>query len=275
MDPVHLDANRRMWDERVPLHLPSELYDVEGFLSGASPLRPFEQEELGDVGGRRLAHLQCHFGLDTLSWARKGAIVTGLDFSPAAIEAARTLATTTEIDATFTVGDVLEAATILDGPFDIVYTGTGAICWIDDLARWARQVAALLQPGGTLYLVEFHPLTDIFSDDSLEVTRSYFDGGRPCRDETSGTYADPGAHTRHNLSYTWTHPISSVINTLIRAGFQIDLFNEHDFTLFPRFEGLDRIAGDVHRFPEGHPRIPLMYSLLATRDRPHSSRNRR
>lgn len=192
MDPVHLDANRRMWDERVPLHLPSELYDVEGFLAGASRLRPFEQEELGAVEGRRLAHLQCHFGLDTLSWAREGAIVTGLDFSPAAIEAARTLATTTEIDATFTVGDVLEAATILDGPFDIVYTGTGAICWIDDLARWAREVAALLEPGGTLYLVEFHPLTDIFSDDSLEVTRSCFGSGRPCRDETSGIYADPG-----------------------------------------------------------------------------------
>ena len=166
------------------------------------------------------------------------------------------------------VGDVLNAATLLDGPYDIVYTGLGAICWIDDLERWSRQVADLLDPGGVLYLAEFHPLTNIFDDESLDVVESYFDQGRPFRDDTSGTYADPDAITRSNVSYSWTHPISSVINNLLAAGFRLDLFNEHDFTLFPRFRGLTRTTADVHRFPEGHPRLPLIYFLRATRQRP-------
>ena len=265
MKPEHREANLGSWDERVAIHLESDLYDVEGFIAGKSKLRPFELQEIGEVAGRRLAHLQCHFGLDTLSWAREGAMVTGLDFSPAAIRAARDLATKAGIEANFVIGDVLEAASILEGPFEIVYTGLGAICWIDDLERWSRQVAELLEPGGVLYLVEFHPLTDIFSDDSLEVTESYFDGGRPYRDETTGTYADRDAATRNNISYSWTHPISKVINHLIAAGFSLDRFEEHDFTLFPRFSGLVNSHDDIHRFPEDHPKLPLMYSIRATR----------
>ncbi len=265
MHDDHRRANLESWNERVPIHLGSSLYDVDGFVAGASRLRSFEREELGEVAGLRLAHLQCHFGLDTLSWAREGAMVTGLDFSPPAIDAATTLAETIGIEADFVVGDVLEAATLLDGPFDIVYTGLGAICWIDDLERWSRQVAGLLEPGGVLYLAEFHPLTDIFGEDSLDVVESYFDDGRPFRDDASGTYAQPDAATRSNVSYSWTHPISSVINALLAAGFRLDLFNEHDFTLFPRFADLTRTTNDVHRFPEGHPRLPLMYSLRATR----------
>ena len=265
MKPEHRHANLGSWDERVPIHLESKLYDVKGFMAGKSKLRPFELQEIGEVTGRRLAHLQCHFGLDTLSWAREGAMVTGLDFSPAAIHAARDLASKAGIDADFVIGDVLEAASVLDGPFDIVYTGLGAICWIDDLKNWSHQVANLLEPGGVLYLVEFHPLTDIFSDDTLEVTDSYFDGGRAYRDDTPGTYADLDAPTRNNVNYSWTHPISSVINHLLAAGFSLDRFEEHDFTLFPRFQGLENRHDDIHRFPEDHPKLPLMYSLRATR----------
>ena len=265
MKPEHREANLGSWDERVSIHLESDLYDVDGFIAGKSKLRSFERREIGEVEGCRLAHLQCHFGLDTLSWAREGAKVTGLDFSPAAIRAARELASRTGIDARFVVGDVLEAASILEGPFDIVYTGLGAICWIDDLQCWSRQIAKLLDPGGILYLVEFHPLTDIFSDDSLEVTESYFDGGRPFRDDRPGTYADHGAPTENNVSYSWTHPISSVINHLLDAGFSLDRFEEHDFTLFSRFENLVNSHDDVHRFPDSHPKLPLMYSLRATR----------
>ncbi|MAD78732.1 MAG: SAM-dependent methyltransferase [Planctomycetaceae bacterium] len=265
MNPDHRAANLASWDERVSIHLQSDLYDVEGFVAGKSKLRPFELEELGEVTGLRMAHLQCHFGLDTLSWAREGAIVTGLDFSPAAIQAARALAARTGIDATFVVGDVLDAAAVLDGPFDVVYTGLGAICWIDDLERWSRQIAGLLEPGGILYLAEFHPLTDIFNADSLTVTESYFDDGRPYRDEASGTYADRDTDTENNLSYSWTHPISTVLNHLLAAGFSIERMEEHDFTLFPRFKGLVNPHDDIHRFPDGHPRLPMMYSLRAIR----------
>ena len=268
MKPEHRLANLGSWNERVPIHLESDLYDVDGFLAGKSKLRPFELQEIGDVVGRRLAHLQCHIGLDTLSWARQGALVTGLDFSPAAIDAARDLARKAGIEAKFVVGDVLESAALLEDSFDIVYTGLGALCWIDDLECWSRQVADLLKPGGVLYLVEFHPLTDIFSENTLQVTDSYFDGGRAYRDDTPGTYADPNAVTSHNVNYSWTHPVSSVITRLLTAGFSLDLFTEHDFTLFPRFEGLVNGHEDVHRFPEGHPRLPLMYSLSATRTAP-------
>ncbi len=264
MDPEHLDANRRMWDERVPLHVPSALYDVDGFLAGSSRLRPFEREEMGDVSGRSMIHLQCHFGLDTLSWAREGARVTGLDFSEPAIAAARELASKAGIAARFLVGDVLEAASVLGERFDIVYTGLGALCWLDDLERWATQVRDLLVPGGLLYLVEFHPITDIFGDDRLEVVEPYFDDGRAYRDESSGTYTDPNAATTHNLNFTWTHPTSRVIGRLLDAGFRLERFEEHDFTLFKRFENLAGVPGTDHfRFPAGHPRLPLMYSIRA------------
>lgn len=265
MDREHLEANRLAWDERVPIHLPSTLYDVEGFLAGGSKLRPFERDELGPVAGRSMVHLQCHFGLDTLSWAREGARVTGLDFSEPAIIAARDLAAKAGLDARFVIGDVLDAATTLEERFDIVYTGLGALCWIDDLERWASQVRDLLVPGGTLYLVEFHPFTDVFADDRLEVAAPYFDDGRPYRDESSGTYTDRHAGTTHNVTYSWTHPISEVIGRLLDAGLHLDRFEEHDFTLFQRFPSLTPDAGTDHfRFPPDHPRLPLMYSLRAS-----------
>ena len=151
------------------------------------------------MAGCDLVHLQCHIGPDTLSWARRGAGVVGLDFSPPAIEA------------TFEVGDVLEASTILDRRFDIVYTGIGALCWIDDLHRWARQIGELLVPGGRLYLVEIHPITDIFDKDGLTVEHHYFDHGAPSRDETPGTYADERADPRNNLTCQWTHTLDAVL----------------------------------------------------------------
>ena len=141
------ELNRAWWDERVPIDVASEFYDVEGFRAGGSSLRPFEVEEVGDVADRSLLHLQCHFGLDTLSWARRGARVSGLDFSQPAIEAARALAADTGLDAEFSVADVYDAPAVLGGRrFDVVYTGIGAINWLPDMERWARVVAELLEP---------------------------------------------------------------------------------------------------------------------------------
>lgn len=262
MDTEHRRANRAMWDERVDLHVESDLYNVPGFLAGQCRLRDFEPDELGSVEGRTLLHLQCHFGLDTLSWARRGAIVTGIDFSEPAIEAARKIARHADIPATFEVCDVYETAATLDRTFDIVYTGLGALCWIPNLDAWAREIVRLLVPGGTFYMSEFHPFTDVFGEDDLAVTESYFDDGRPFRDETSGTYSDRSAKTSNNLSYSWTHPLSRVITALLKVGLTLDSFAEHDYTVFPRFTALSAAPGtDVFRFPEGHPRLPLMYSI--------------
>lgn len=160
------DWNRDWWDERVPIHVGSEFYDVESFKAGRDPLGPFEVAELGPVEGRTMAHLQCHFGLDSLGWARRGARVAGLDFSRPAVEAAAELARELGLDAEFVCADVHDAAEAFGGRrFEIVYTGGGALNWLPDLDRWAGVVAGLLEPGGTLYLVEFHPVTFAFADD--------------------------------------------------------------------------------------------------------------
>lgn len=262
MDHEHRDANRRMWDERVPVHVDSRFYDVPGFLNGISHLREFELSELGEVDGRSLLHLQCHFGLDTLSWARRGADVTGLDFSAAAIKAARRIAQEAGLAATFVESDVHQAVQALDRQFDIVYTGLGSICWLPDIRRWAEIVSQLVKPGGCFYMVEFHPFTDVFADDELTIHNHYFDQGVPFVDVNGGTYTDSDVEFEHNTDYTWTHPVSSVLTALAETGLQLELFHEHDYTLFERFSALEHHPADrTYRFPDGHPRLPMMYSI--------------
>ena len=256
------ELNRTWWDERVPLHLASDFYDVEGFKAGAGTLRPFELDEVGDVSGRSLVHLQCHFGLDTLSWARRGAEVTGLDFSAPAVDAARTLAADTGIDAAFVVASLYDAADALGGRrFDVVYTGLGALNWLPDIRRWAEVVAQLVAPGGILYLSEFHPITWIFGDDALTVEHDYFQREAFVFDDP-GTYADLDARTTHNRTEEWQHTLGDVVSAVIEAGLEVELLSEHDYTLFPRWPFLER-RGSLYRFPEGRPRLPLMYSLRA------------
>lgn len=256
------DLNRRWWDERVPLHVASEFYDVEGFKAGGSTLRPFELEDVGDVAGRSLVHLQCHFGLDTLSWARRGARVTGLDFSTPAVEAARSLAADTGLDAEFVVASLYDAPAALGGRrFDIVYTGLGALNWLPDIRRWAQVVAELVEPDGLLYLSEFHPFTWVFGDDDLSIEHDYFQR-ESFVFEDPGTYADVEARTAHNRTEEWQHPLGNVVSAVIEAGLEVELLHEHDYTLFPRWPFLEERAG-VYRHPEGRPRLPLMYSLRA------------
>jgi SAM-dependent methyltransferase len=256
--------NRANWDDRVPVHLASKMYDLEGFRAGGGSLRPFEEAEAGDVTGKRLAHLQCHIGLDTLIWARNGALVTGLDFSEPAIEAARSLAADVGIDASFVVADVYDAVTALGGRrFDVVYTGTGALVWLPDIPRWAQVVAGLLEPGGFLYLVEGHPFVQILDDSQgATIVRDYFDD-RPQVEEYLYTYTDgpPLTHTRH---VEFQHGLGRIITALADAGLRIDFLNEHDFDAFQRFECLE-LRGDQYRYPAGRPRVPMMFSLRATR----------
>jgi SAM-dependent methyltransferase len=265
------EVNRAWWDERVPIHVGSAFYDVDGFRAGGSSLRPFEVKEVGDVTGKRLAHLQCHFGLDSLSWARAGASVVGLDFSPPAVQAATELAGETGLAARFVCANLYDAPEALGGGrFEIVYTGLGAINWLPDLERWAAIVAELLEPGGFLYLSEFHPFTWVFADDTLEIEYDYFHDpeGESFDDSEQGSYADLTVPTRNNATREWAHTIADVVSAVLGAGLRIELLNEFDYTLFPRFEHLELdadflSAGVVYRQPEGRPRLPLMYSLRA------------
>jgi SAM-dependent methyltransferase len=256
--------NQQAWDERVPLHLSSAFYDVDGFVAGRCSLRPFELDDVGDVTGKTLCHLQCHFGQDTLSWARRGASVVGLDFSAAAIDAARDLSHRIGVDAEFVCSDVYDAVEALDRRrFDIVYTGLGALVWLPDIERWARVCAELVAPGGFVYLAEMHPFTDVFADDALTAEHDYFTIAPGRRFDAPGSYVDWDAPTEHNTTYEWTHPVSSVITALLGAGLQLELFRELDVTLFERWPFLEAHDDGMWRLPAGTPRLPLLYTVRA------------
>jgi SAM-dependent methyltransferase len=256
------ELNRTWWDERVALHVASDFYDVDSFTAGRVTLQPFELEEVGDVAGRSLLHLQCHFGLDTLSWARRGARVTGLDFSAPAVEAAARLASGAGLDADFVAGDVYDAPAVLAGRrFDVVYTGLGAIGWLPDIERWAQVVAELVAPGGFFYLSEFHPITWVLGDD-MSIERDYFDRG-PHGFDYPGTYADEQAETVNNRTEEYQHTLGDVVSAVIAAGLTIEFLHEHDYTLFGAWPVLERQEEGRYRFPAGRPRLPLMYSMRA------------
>jgi len=266
-----LTINRLMWDERVPLHLASDFYDIEGFKSGRPVLRGFEIDELGPLDGMRVLHLQCHFGLDTLDLARihPTATVTGLDFSVPAIEAATRLAGEVRLSdrARFVVGDVYRASDSLgDERFDVVYTGKGALNWLPDIDRWASVVHDLLEPGGFLYLSEFHPVAAVLDEDRPVPKYDYFDTGPLTFEGDAGSYAAPAAATAHNMSVEWRHPLDRVMTAVLGAGLQLELFHEWDMTLYDQFPYL--VPGDdgLRRWP-GPGTLPLMYSLKALRVR--------
>jgi SAM-dependent methyltransferase len=267
-----MEANRLQWDERAPLHVASRFYDVDSFRAGKSTVRAVELEEVGDVAGLELLHLQCHFGLDTLSWARRGAQVTGLDFSEPAVEAARALAKDEGIDARFVCANVYDAVVALQGrTYDIVYTGIGALCWLPDIDRWASTVAALVRPGGFLYVFEHHPFAgalgngDQFSD--LRFKYAYdTDPGEPMRWDGPGSYAVPDAVTLHNVVYEWNHGLGATVSAVIGHGLVLELLHEHQFMLWKRWPFLVEAEDGSWRLPaDDEGRLPLMYSLRATR----------
>ncbi|MCC3313464.1 class I SAM-dependent methyltransferase [Nocardia africana] len=263
-----MELNRANWDERVPIHARSDFYDLDGFVAGAEALRDFEPAEVGDVHGKRLLHLQCHIGTDTLAWARRGASVTGLDFSAPAVRTATGLAARIGVTgARFVTANVYDAVTALERDrYDIVYTGVGALIWLPDLVRWASVVAELLTPGGFVYLTEFHPFGDILAeDDGRTVAYDYFDPAPQVWDEP-GTYADPDAPTTANVTVQWQHGIGDIVTAIAGAGLRLEFLHEHDFTLYPRFRTLAENGGR-YRLPAGQPRVPLLFSLRASK--PH------
>lgn len=272
MDYEGFSLNRAWWDERAPIHVKSEFYDVAGFKAGRCTLGPQEVADLRSVEGKHLVHLQCHFGLDTLSWARRGAKVTGLDFSAPAIEAARKLAAECGIEADFVVGNVLDALQLLapvlpPGGYDIVYTGIGALCWLPALERWAAQVAGLLRPGGELYLVEFHPLLWIFPETGPVVTDSYFTPPEGLVHGGAGSYAEQTAETRHDQTRVWNHNLGEVITALLGAGLTITGLSE-DERCYMQFWPTMRADGTGGwRLPPEQPSLPMTYTLRAVKPR--------
>ena len=269
MDGAHLEINRRSWDERAPLHVDSPLYDLDSIVAGRSTLHPFEPDELGPVEGCTLLHLQCHIGTDTLSWARRGASVTGLDFSAASIAAATDLAERCGLSARFIESDVYKAVSVLDETYDVVYTGLGALNWLNDITVWAEVIAQLVAPGGRFYLLEFHPLLFALSDEDLvfDPTYSYFhDPAGVCVDDDRD-YADPTARLEEVRTVEWAHSLGDVVTALIDAGLEIRMLREHDVIGYDPWGTLERVPGEANlwRASADQPNVPFEYSILAPR----------
>jgi SAM-dependent methyltransferase len=266
----HLGANRRLWDEWAGINARSDFYDVGAFKRGGVRLRPYELEEVGHIAGKDLLHLQCHFGLDTLSWARLGARVTGADFSEASIALARSLAEELEIPARFVVAEVSELPSRLEGDFDVVYASRGVLSWLPDLSRWAQVAAHFLRPGGFLYITEAHPLLWALDDDEgvrdLRFRYPYFHRDQPMEFPVRGSYADPTAAVEQPVEYSWVHDMGEIVTAVARAGLHIEFLHEFPFVSWP-VPFLDPHPEDhTWRLPQDGPaELPLFFSLKATR----------
>jgi len=257
MSEHHIEMNRIAWDQRTEAHYKSNFYDVPSFLSGKTSLREIELAEMVPVEGRRLLHLQCHFGLDTLSWARLGANCTRVDLSTVSIEKAQQLNRQAGLNATFVCSDIYKYQRGSEPPFDIVFSSYGTICWLPDLKRWTDIVATNLVVGGMLYLAEFHPVHELVSG------YRYFNAEKPDI-EKEGTYTENGSGITATMA-TWSHPLSDVINALLNAGIAITRVNEHPFSPYNCFDGLEeREPGRFYLSHFGQD-VPLVYTLTGRR----------
>lgn len=263
-----MEINRRNWDSRVPIHVRDATgsYDVEGFKRGRDKLHAIEAGEIGDVSGLELLHLQCHFGLDTLSLARRNARVTGLDFSTLAIAEARKLAAELAIPATFIEGNVYDAATLAPGPFDFVYTTWGTICWLPDLRPWAKQIAQVLKPGGCFYFADIHPEAYAHEEVNGRIERVFAwrtEVDAPLIGDVPFTYTGDEIPLASPQTREWAHPISEIVESLLAAGMQPIFLHEHDRLAWRQFPSMIEDGRDLYRLPPDVVPFPLALSLMA------------
>src|SRR6266567_5479241 len=266
----YMKANLDWWNDAAITHAQGDAYELAAFKSGKSKLKPLELAEVGDVAGKSLLHLQCHFGLDTLSWARLGARVTGVDFSDQAIQLARAISKDVGIDANFICANIYDLPTVFPpaAEFDIVFTSYGAIGWLPDLQPWGQLIADYLKPGGFFYIAEGHPFMWTLDEKvpDLKIGYPYF-SSEPIKDESQGTYAEKNAKLEHSTTYGWNHSFSEIFDSLLSAGLSIDFLHEHRFCAWDPFPDMEQDENGFWRFkaPQKRNMIPLMFSLKATK----------
>ena len=269
-DPIR--DNEALWAAWTRIHEHSEFYDLDGFRRGGVRLRGDEIAALGDVAGKTLLHLQCHFGIDTLSWARLGARVTGADFSEPAIELARRLAMEIgQPEARFVRSDLYDLPARLEGEFDIVYTSRGVLGWLPDIRRWARVVAHFVRPGGTFFINEIHPVAQAFENEGvgrgeLRLAYPYWEHREPLTFEVHGSYADPTADAGDVVEHGWDHGLGEIVTALVEAGLRIESLVEHP-SLDWALDFLVQRPGEPGWWlpADAGGELPLMFSLRATR----------
>jgi SAM-dependent methyltransferase len=253
------EANREGWNLRTGVHIESSFYNVETWKKGGSSLTAIETEEVGSVKGKKLLHLQCHFGQDTLSWARLGASVTGCDLSDKAIDYARRLAVEVGEEARFVCCNVLDLPQHLDDQFDIVFTSYGVIGWLPDLKPWAKVVAHFLKPGGFFYMAEFHPVLWMLDDSMQHLKYAYHNAG-VIETEQSGTYANRYADIQFK-EYGWNHSLSEVLNCLLSEGLKLDFLNEYPYSPFNCFDRMVKGTDGNYRIEGLEDIVPMVYSI--------------
>jgi SAM-dependent methyltransferase len=265
----YYNANRSMWDQFARINVDSKTYKTEEFLKGETALNSIELEELGDVRGKSLLHLQCHFGLDTLSWACEGAKVTGVDFSSEGVSIARDLAKKAKIDARFIQSNIYNLPDILEEKFDIVFTSYGVLVWLHDLKRWAEIIAHFLKPGGTFYIAEMHRFLWIWDNedaDDFKMVRSYFPLDGPYEFDVDGSYAESDKKFEPQLDYEWAHNLGEIVSVLAAAGLRIQFlheFNKCPFQMFPFFK---KREDGYYYYDNPTVQLPLVFSIKATKE---------
>ena len=253
------EINKNSWNQKVESHLKSKFYDVDGFKKGKSSLNTIELDLLGDIKGKTILHLQCHFGQDSLSLARMGATVTAVDFSENAIISANNLANELNIEATFICCNIYDLPDYLNKQFDIVFTSYGTIGWLPDIKKWAKIVSLFLKPEGQFIMAEFHPFVWMYNSSFSEITYRYFNSGEIVETE-SGTYADKSAELVLK-TVGWNHGISEVLNALISNDIQIEIFNEYDYSPYNCFQNMVEITPNHFQIEAFGNKLPLVYAI--------------
>jgi len=265
-DPIEI--NRRNWDERATIHARDTTgdYMLKRFLAGEDALHEIEAAELGSIAGKSVLHLQCHIGRDTLCLVRRGARATGVDFSGAALAVARQLSKETGLVANFIEATVDDVPRVAPGPFDMVFTTWGTICWLPDMRQWARTIASVLSPGGELYFADAHPALRVLEETAgkLVVTYDYRTPvERPLKFTEATTYTGDPTIMENQRSHEWMHPLSAILGGLIDAGMTITMFREHEILPWQGLPSMVRASERMWRLPDGYPAIPLSFSLRA------------
>jgi SAM-dependent methyltransferase len=273
----YFETNKESWNKRTVVHRDSAFYGLKEFKAGETSLTKIELEEVGDVKGKSLLHLQCHFGMDTLSWSRLGAKCVGVDLSDEAIKTAKELNVELGLDAEFVCCNVydlhpqnIEYSKVspfggdLEGAFDVVFTSYGTIGWLPDLDKWAELISYYLKPGGIFYIADFHPALWMMDDDFTFIKYSYFNT-EVIVDETEGTYSDRNAPIK-TLNYGWNHPFSEILNALIKNGLTILHLNEYPFSPFNCFNNVEQGKDGMWRIKNMNEKLPIMYSIKARKD---------
>ena len=258
------ENNRKLWNRRTALHKESDFYDLKGFEGGGSSLKQLEIKELGAVSGKSMLHLQCHFGLDSLSWEKLGAEVTGVDFSDAAIELACQIREKHHFKTQFVKSDIYQLKQHQLGQFDIVFTSYGVLCWLPDLKRWANIINHHLKPGGVFYIVEFHPVVMMYHEVTGNIEYPYFHHETPFEQEVEYTYANKHEVLKHK-EFSWNHSLADVLNALISNGLEINHLNEFPYSSYNCFADLEVGEDGYYWDKRSKGSKPLMFSILATK----------